>query len=91
MYEWCGVQLEPEHSKNNQNTASRLCDKEENYTNEKYLSWEHERFEQFKTFVLACRSDKDKKYIIRIHRNLPEWPGTIPRSNKNGQFIHVRE
>ncbi len=70
MYERHSIELEqPEYSKNDQNTASRLCDKEENYTfsmritkNENYSSWEHKRFEQLKTFVLACGSDTDEKW-----------------------------
>ncbi len=59
MYEWHSILLEqPEYSKNNQNTASRMCDKEDNFTflmritsNEKYSHWENESFEHFKTFV----------------------------------------
>ncbi len=39
--------------------------------NEKYSSWEDDSFEQFKTFVLARRSDTDEKYTIQINRN---WP-----------------
>ncbi len=77
MYERHSIQLEQsEYSKNNQNTASRMCEKEENYTfsmcitrSENYSSWEPKSFEQFKTFVLACRSDMDEKYTIRIDRN----------------------
>ncbi len=72
MYKRCSIQLEqPEYSKNNQNTASRMSEKEEKYTfsmritkNEKYLHWEHERFEHFKTFVLACGNTMDEKYTI---------------------------
>ncbi len=37
--------------------------------NENDLSWEHESFEQFKTLLLACRSDTDEKYTIQIDRN----------------------
>ncbi len=59
--------------------------------NENYSSCEHESFEQFQTFVLAYWSDTDDKYTIRIDTIWPEWPGTIPGSNKNGQFIHIRE
>ncbi len=59
--------------------------------NENYSSWEHERFEQFKTFVLACGSNTNEKYTIQIDQNWLEWTGMIPLSNKNGQFVHVRE
>ncbi len=50
-----------------------LCDKEDNYTfsiritrNKKYLHWEHESLNMFKTFVLGCRSYTDEKNTIRI-------------------------
>ncbi len=87
MYERCSMQLEqPEYSnvKTNQNTAGRLCDKEENYTftmcitrNEKYLHWEHESFEHVGLPKLHRWQEHYSNWLL-LSLSLPEWPVIIP-------------
>ncbi len=99
MYEWCIIQLEqPEYNKNDQNTASRLCDKEENYTfsmriarNENYSSWEQERFEHVQNF----RACLPKYHRWEVHysnsQELARMTRNDPWSNKNGQLFPIWE
>ncbi len=83
MYKWPSIQLEqPEYSKNDYNTAHKLCDKDDNYTfsmcisrNENYSHWVHKFFEHVQNFhadlpKLHAREEQCSNWLSL---SLPEW------------------